>query len=71
MKIEQIREAIGAGRTCMGMEFGSTRVKAVLIDDTHSVIAGGAVNWENRFENGIWTYDLADAVANMQACFAA
>ncbi len=68
---DTIREAILAGRTAMGMEFGSTRVKAVLIDDDHTVIAGGAVTWENRFEGGIWTYDLADAIANMQACFAA
>ena len=55
----------------MGMEFGSTRVKAVLIDDDHNVIAMGSTTWENRFENGIWTYDLADAVTNMQKCFAA
>lgn len=71
MNIEQIRTSIRSARTCMGMEFGSTRVKAVLIDEEHNVIAGGAVNWENRFENGIWTYDLSDAVKNMQACFAA
>ncbi len=68
---EQIREAILCGGTSLGMEFGSTRVKAVLIDDTHTVIAGGAVTWENRFEDGIWTYALADAVTNMQACYAA
>lgn len=71
MTNEQIREAIAAGHTCLGMEFGSTRIKAVLIDDDHRVLASGAVTWENRFENGIWTYDLADAVANMQMCFAA
>lgn len=71
MNTEQIKQAILAGDTCMGMEFGSTRVKAVLLNAEHEVIAGGAVTWENKWEGGIWTYDLADAIANMQACFAA
>ncbi|MBR5869904.1 MAG: ATPase [Clostridia bacterium] len=71
MNTEQIKNAILAGETCMGMEFGSTRVKAVLLNAEHTVIAGGAVTWENKWEGGIWTYDLADAVANMQGCFAA
>jgi len=71
MNTEQIKTAILTGETCMGMEFGSTRVKAVLLDKEHNVIAGGAVTWENKWEGGIWTYDLPDAVANMQACFAA
>ena len=71
MTTEQIKQAILAGETCMGMEFGSTRVKAVLLNREHTVIAGGAVTWENKWEGGIWTYDLADAVANMQACFSA
>ena len=71
MNTEQIRQAILAGDTCMGMEFGSTRVKAVLLNAEHEVIAGGAVTWENKWEGGIWTYDLADAVANMRACYAA
>ena len=71
MNTEQIIQAILAGDTCMGMEFGSTRVKAVLLNREHRVIAGGAVTWENKWEGGIWTYDLADAVANMQACYAA
>ena len=71
MNTEQIKQAILAGDTCMGMEFGSTRVKAVLLNAEHEVIAGGAVTWENKWEGGIWTYDLADAVANMRACYAA
>ena len=71
MNTEQIRQAILAGDTCMGMEFGSTRVKAVLLNAEHEVIAGGAVTWENKWEGGIWTYDIADAVANMRACYAA
>lgn len=48
MNTEQIKQAILAGDTCMGMEFGSTRVKAVLLNAEHEVIAGGAVTWENK-----------------------
>ncbi len=60
-----------SGKTSLGMELGSTRVKAVLIDDDHRVIAGGAVSWENRFAGGIWTYDLSLAVEKVRDCFAA
>ncbi|MGM9624413.1 MAG: FGGY family carbohydrate kinase, partial [Eubacteriales bacterium] len=71
MNTEQIRNAVLSGNTCMGMEFGSTRIKAVLIDGDHNVVASGSVTWENRLQNGVWTYDLADAVENMQKCYAA
>ncbi len=71
MNVTTIRDAILSGDTCLGMEFGSTRIKAILIDGTHRVIASGAVQWENRLEDGIWTYDLCDAVSKMQACYGA
>lgn len=48
------------GRTVLGIEFGSTRIKAVLIDETHEPIAVGSHDWENRLENKIWTYSLED-----------
>ena len=48
------------GRTVLGIEFGSTRIKAVLIDETHEPIAVGSHAWENRLENKIWTYSLED-----------
>lgn len=55
-------EAIRAGRTALGIELGSTRIKACLIDSTtHEVLATGAHDWENRFEDHLWTYPL-DAV---------
>ena len=55
-------EAIRAARTALGVEFGSTRIKACLIDsDTHEVLATGAHDWENQFEDRLWTYPL-DAV---------
>ena len=55
--------------TILGIELGSTRIKAVLIDETHQVIASGAYAWENRLENGVWTYDLPDAIAGIRACY--
>ncbi len=44
----------------LGIEFGSTRIKAILIGDGSDVIASGSHDWENRLENGIWTYTLDD-----------
>jgi sugar (pentulose or hexulose) kinase len=48
------------GRTSLGIEFGSTRIKSVLIDSSFTPIASGSYEWENRLEEGIWTYSLAD-----------
>ena len=57
--------------TCvLGIELGSTRIKGVLIDENHNVIASGSHGWENNLTDGVWTYELADAVAGVQACFA-
>ena len=47
-----VKDKILQGRTYLGIELGSTRIKAVLIDDSFSVIASGSKQWENRFENG-------------------
>lgn len=57
-------------KTFLGIEFGSTRIKGVLIDETFAPVASGAYDWENRFENGYWTYSEADFLAGMQGCFA-
>ena len=57
--------------TCvLGIELGSTRIKGVLIDEKHQVVASGSFGWENNLENGVWTYALSDAVKGVQACFA-
>ena len=57
--------------TCvLGIELGSTRIKGVLIDENHQVVASGSHGWENSFVDGVWTYELKDAVAGVQACFA-
>ena len=58
-------------QTALGIEFGSTRVKAVLIADDCSVLAEGVYPWENRFENGHWTYDEAQIRAALRGCYAA
>ena len=54
----------------LGIELGSTRIKATLIDASHKPVANGSYAWENRLEDGVWTYHLEDAVAGVQACFA-
>lgn len=58
--MSQIKELIESGQTVLGLELGSTRIKAVLIDKSHAPIASGDYEWENRLENGFWTYSLED-----------
>ncbi|WP_317967957.1 FGGY-family carbohydrate kinase [Paenibacillus sp. CCS19] len=53
-----VKNAIQNGRTVLGIELGSTRIKAVLIGEDHVSIASGAHDWENSLENNIWTYSL-------------
>ncbi len=62
-------EDIENGRTVLGVEFGSTRIKAVLIGQDHTPIATGSHEWENRYENGIWTYHLEDVWTGLQESF--
>jgi sugar (pentulose or hexulose) kinase len=69
MDHKQIIEAIDNGKTFLGIEFGSTRIKAVLIDENHSPIASGGYDWENQYENGIWTYSLDAVWTGLQDCF--
>ena len=65
------QEKITQGKTCLGIELGSTRIKATLIDDSFAPIASGAHEWENRLENGHWTYSLDDIHNGVRACYAA
>ncbi len=67
---EAIKASIQAGKTALGIEFGSTRIKAVLVDETHAPIAMGTHDWENRLENNIWTYSLDDIWTGLQDCYA-
>ena len=63
------RQEIAEGRTYLGIEFGSTRIKAVLTGEDYAPIASGAHDWENRLENGIWTYTLEDIWSGLQDCY--
>lgn len=63
-------EALQTERTALGIELGSTRIKAVLIGPDHTVLASGAHEWENRLENGCWTYPLDEVWAGVQAAYA-
>ncbi|MCL2843114.1 MAG: FGGY-family carbohydrate kinase [Oscillospiraceae bacterium] len=57
-------------RTYLGIELGSTRIKAVLIDESYAPIASGEFGWENQFENGVWTYSLDEVWRGLQASVA-
>ncbi|MDE6212702.1 MAG: FGGY-family carbohydrate kinase [Lachnospiraceae bacterium] len=63
------KECIASGKAVLGIEFGSTRIKAVLVDESNKPIASGAHDWENRLENGIWTYSLDDIWTGLQDCY--
>lgn len=69
MNAEQIKNKIESGRASLGIEFGSTRIKAVLIDEEYNVLAKGSHTWENRLENGVWTYHTDDIIKGMQDCY--
>ncbi|MDI9548765.1 MAG: FGGY-family carbohydrate kinase [Chloroflexota bacterium] len=60
---------IESGKTALGIEFGSTRIKAVLIGSDHQPLASGSHAWENRYENGIWTYSLDDVWTGLQESY--
>ena len=57
-------------KTALGIELGSTRIKAVLIDEKHIPIASGDFEWENQLVNGIWTYSMDMVHKGVQTCFA-
>ncbi len=61
-----MKQFIEDGKAVLGIEFGSTRIKAVLINDKNEPIASGSHDWENRLENNIWTYRLDDIWAGLQ-----
>ncbi len=63
------QQAIESGNTVLGVEFGSTRIKAVLINADHTTIASGSYEWENRFEQGVWTYHLEDVWTGLQESY--
>jgi len=66
---EEVKKQIEDGRTVLGIELGSTRIKAVLAAEDNAPIASGSHDWENRLENGIWTYSLEDVWSGLQDCY--
>jgi sugar (pentulose or hexulose) kinase len=69
MNRNETQGAIDSGKTVLGIEFGSTRIKAVLIGEDHAPIASGSYDWENRYENGIWTYSLEAVWIGLQESY--
>lgn len=69
MNQQEAQQAIENGQTALGIEFGSTRIKAVLIGDDYTPIASGSYEWENRYENGYWTYHEDEIWAGLHACY--
>jgi sugar (pentulose or hexulose) kinase len=65
-KMNEIKNAIMNGNTVLGIELGSTRIKAVLIGEDHAPIASGSHDWENQYVNNIWTYSLEDVWTGVQ-----
>ena len=67
--MSNVKDTILAGKAVLGIELGSTRIKAVLTDENNVPVASGAHDWENRLENGIWTYSLEDVWTGLQDCY--
>src|SRR5574344_1101628 len=70
MKKEQISKEIADGTAVLGIEFGSTRIKAVLINSKNEPVAQGAFDWENSLVDGIWTYSLDEIHHGLAAAYA-
>ncbi len=68
---ENIKNIIESGKAILGIEFGSTRIKAVLNDDKNNPVASGAYDWENKLEDGIWTYSLDAVHEGLRECYGA
>ena len=70
MTDEQITKEIEGGQAVLGIEFGSTRIKAVLINSANEPIANGAFDWENSLIDGLWTYSLDEIHNGIQTAYA-
>ena len=66
LKINQLK----FNKTYLGIELGSTRIKAVLIGKNHEPLASGSFDWENSYDNGVWTYPLEQVWEGLQGAFA-
>lgn len=66
---EQFKQAIQDGQAVLGIELGSTRIKVVLINQQHRILASGEEAWENQLENGVWTYDIQQVWPKLQTAY--
>ena len=69
MKLDA-KSTIETGKAILGIELGSTRIKAVLIDQENKPIAQGSHTWENQLVNGLWTYSIDAIWSGLQDCYA-
>jgi sugar (pentulose or hexulose) kinase len=65
-RLAGLREAIEQGRTALGIELGSTRIKACLVGPDNAPLASGSHDWENQLVDGVWTYSLEDVWSGLQ-----
>lgn len=70
MEHKTTKHSVLDGETILGIELGSTRIKAVLIGPDHTPIASGAHDWSSRLENGVWTYHMDDVWTGIQDAYA-
>ena len=70
-RIALTAEKIRAGKTSLGIEFGSTRIKAVLIDETHATVSSGDYGWASHLEDGLWSYSQEEIWTGLQTAYAA
>lgn len=66
---QEHKRSVIEGKTYLGIEFGSTRIKATLIDNSFKAIAQGGYGWENSLADGIWTYSMREIWDGMRACY--
>ena len=69
MSVTEIQTAINGGKTVLGIELGSTRIKAVLLDENNQTIAAGEHGWENSYVDGVWTYSLEEVWEGVQSSY--
>ena len=69
MDKNKISAFISAGEAVLGLELGSTRIKAVLIGEQGLPLASGSFDWENRLENNIWTYHIDEVWTGVQTAY--
>lgn len=66
---DDVRVQLEKGECCLGIEFGSTRIKAIIIDGSNKTVASGNYDWENKNIDGIWCYEYDEIQKGMRECY--